>query len=61
MTNDLKKPTRAKRYQLIREMPANLERFFFFLWVAETKLTQVHLGPAITKCEVHPDVELKVK
>ena len=39
-------------------MPENLKNIPK-LW-CESKVTQVHLGPAVTKYEVYPDVGVKV-
>ncbi|WP_071395279.1 FtsK/SpoIIIE family DNA translocase [Bacillus tuaregi] len=46
-------------YALIQENAAKLERTFQSFGVKAT-VTQVHLGPAVTKYEVHPDVGVKV-
>lgn len=46
-------------YKLIHDNAAKLERTFQSFGV-KAKVTQVHLGPAVTKYEVHPDVGVKV-
>lgn len=46
-------------YELIHANAAKLERTFLSFGV-KAKVTQVHLGPAVTKYEVHPDVGVKV-
>lgn len=46
-------------YELIHANAAKLERTFQSFGV-KAKVTQVHLGPAVTKYEVHPDVGVKV-
>ncbi len=46
-------------YALIHENAAKLERTFQSFGVKAT-VTQVHLGPAVTKYEVHPDAGVKV-
>ena len=46
-------------YALIHENAAKLERTFQSFGV-KAKVTQVHLGPAVTKYEVHPDAGVKV-
>ena len=46
-------------YALIHENAAKLERTFQSFGV-KANVTQVHLGPAVTKYEVHPDVGVKV-
>ena len=46
-------------YDLIHENAAKLERTFQSFGVKAT-VTQVHLGPAVTKYEVHPDAGVKV-
>ena len=58
----LKLPTHTDQsgeYQLIHANAAKLERTFQSFGV-KAKVTQVHLGPAVTKYEVHPDVGVKV-
>ncbi|MDQ0214241.1 S-DNA-T family DNA segregation ATPase FtsK/SpoIIIE [Oikeobacillus pervagus] len=58
----LKRPKhtdQSKEYQLIHENAAKLERTFQSFGV-KANVTQVHLGPAVTKYEVHPDVGVKV-
>ncbi|WP_419394351.1 DNA translocase FtsK [Cytobacillus praedii] len=46
-------------YELIHANAAKLERTFQSFGV-KARVTQVHLGPAVTKYEVHPDVGVKV-
>lgn len=46
-------------YELIHANAAKLERTFQSFGV-KAKVTQVHLGPAVTKYEVHPDIGVKV-
>ena len=47
------KRIKANEYQLIHANAAKLERTFQSFGV-KAKVTQVHLGPAVTKYEVHP-------
>ena len=54
-----KKTDQSNEYQLIHANAAKLERTFQSFGV-KAKVTQVHLGPAVTKYEVHPDVGVKV-
>ncbi|PLT34543.1 DNA translocase FtsK [Bacillus sp. V5-8f] len=54
-----KKADQSGEYRLINENAAKLERTFHSFGV-KAKVTQVHLGPAVTKYEVHPDVGVKV-
>ncbi|WP_411739772.1 DNA translocase FtsK [Peribacillus sp. S4] len=54
-----KKNDQSGEYQLIHENAAKLERTFHSFGV-KARVTQVHLGPAVTKYEVHPDVGVKV-
>lgn len=54
-----KKTDQSKEYRLIHENAAKLERTFQSFGV-KAKVTQVHLGPAVTKYEVHPDIGVKV-
>ncbi|WP_071459501.1 FtsK/SpoIIIE family DNA translocase [Bacillus massilinigeriensis] len=49
----------SSEYELIHANAAKLERTFQSFGV-KAKVTQVHLGPAVTKYEVHPDVGVKV-
>ncbi|EDL63985.1 FtsK/SpoIIIE family DNA translocase [Bacillus sp. SG-1] len=49
----------SNEYQLIHANAAKLERTFQSFGV-KAKVTQVHLGPAVTKYEVHPDTGVKV-
>lgn len=46
-------------YELIHANAAKLERTFQSFGV-KARVTQVHLGPSVTKYEVHPDVGVKV-
>lgn len=54
-----KKTDQSGEYQLIHENAAKLERTFASFGV-KAKVTQVYLGPAVTKYEVHPAVGVKV-
>ena len=45
-------------YKMIHENAAKLEKTFQSFGVKAT-VTQVHLGPAVTKYEVHPDAGVK--
>jgi DNA segregation ATPase FtsK/SpoIIIE, S-DNA-T family len=54
-----KQTDQSNEYQLIHANAAKLERTFQSFGV-KAKVTQVHLGPAVTKYEVHPDVGVKV-
>ncbi|MED4884273.1 FtsK/SpoIIIE family DNA translocase [Bacillus smithii] len=54
-----KKTDQSNEYRLIHENAAKLERTFQSFGV-KAKVTQVHLGPAVTKYEVHPDIGVKV-
>ncbi|MBD3109383.1 DNA translocase FtsK [Bacillus sp. AGMB 02131] len=53
------KSDQTKEYKRIHENAAKLERTFSSFGV-NAKVTQVHLGPAVTKYEVHPAVGVKV-
>ncbi|TYS16229.1 DNA translocase FtsK [Rossellomorea vietnamensis] len=58
----LARPTQtdqSNEYQMIHANAAKLERTFQSFGV-KAKVTQVHLGPAVTKYEVHPDTGVKV-
>ncbi|MEC1377568.1 DNA translocase FtsK [Heyndrickxia oleronia] len=58
----LKRPKatdQSREYNLIHANAAKLERTFQSFGV-KARVTQVHLGPAVTKYEVHPDVGVKV-
>lgn len=60
--NLLKLPNKTDQsgeYELIHANAAKLERTFQSFGV-KARVTQVHLGPAVTKYEVHPDVGVKV-
>lgn len=54
-----KKTDQSGEYQLIHDNTAKLERTFNSFGV-KAKVTQVYLGPAVTKYEVHPAVGVKV-
>lgn len=49
----------SSEYQLIHENAAKLEKTFQSFGVKAT-VTQVHLGPSVTKYEVHPSAGVKV-
>jgi DNA segregation ATPase FtsK/SpoIIIE, S-DNA-T family len=49
----------ASEYEKIHANAAKLERTFQSFGV-KARVTQVHIGPAVTKYEVHPDVGVKV-
>ncbi|MEH7109621.1 FtsK/SpoIIIE family DNA translocase [Bacillus sp. JJ1764] len=53
------KTDQSGEYELINKNAAKLERTFQSFGV-KARVTQVHLGPAVTKYEVHPDVGVKV-
>ncbi|WP_428908605.1 DNA translocase FtsK [Niallia sp. Krafla_26] len=60
--NLLKKPPHTDQsgeYKMIHENAAKLERTFQSFGV-KANVTQVHLGPAVTKYEVHPSAGVKV-
>ncbi|KIL73629.1 DNA translocase FtsK [Bacillus badius] len=54
-----KQTDQSREYKQIHANAAKLERTFHSFGV-KAKVTQVHLGPAVTKYEVHPDVGVKV-
>ncbi|WP_066320694.1 DNA translocase FtsK [Bacillus sp. FJAT-29814] len=54
-----KKTDQSGEFELINKNAAKLERTFQSFGV-KARVTQVHLGPAVTKYEVHPDVGVKV-
>ncbi|MGN1400386.1 MAG: DNA translocase FtsK [Bacillus sp. (in: firmicutes)] len=54
-----KKMDQSGEYKRIHDNAAKLERTFSSFGV-NAKVTQVHLGPAVTKYEVHPAVGVKV-
>lgn len=54
-----KQSDQTAEYKRIHENAAKLERTFTSFGV-NAKVTQVHLGPAVTKYEVHPAVGVKV-
>ncbi|MGG5252891.1 DNA translocase FtsK [Neobacillus sp. SM06] len=54
-----KKADQSGEYEMIHANAAKLERTFQSFGV-KARVTQVHLGPAVTKYEVHPDVGVKV-
>ncbi|WP_404409263.1 DNA translocase FtsK [Jeotgalibacillus malaysiensis] len=49
----------SSEYKAIQKNASKLEKTFQSFGV-RAKVTQVHLGPAVTKYEVHPDVGVKV-
>ncbi|MDQ0412445.1 FtsK/SpoIIIE family DNA translocase [Mesobacillus stamsii] len=53
------KTDQSGEYELIHANAAKLERTFHSFGV-KARVTQVHLGPAVTKYEVYPDVGVKV-
>lgn len=58
----LKRPRstdQSNEYKVIHKNAAKLERTFQSFGV-KARVTQVHLGPAVTKYEVHPDTGVKV-
>jgi len=59
LLNQPKLTDQSGEYALIQENAAKLERTFQSFGV-KASVTQVHLGPAVTKYEVHPDVGVKV-
>ena len=54
-----KKADQSGEYELINTNAEKLESTFKSFGV-KARVTQVHLGPAVTKYEVHPDVGVKV-
>lgn len=54
-----KKTDQSGEYELVHANAAKLERTFQSFGV-KARVTQVHIGPAVTKYEVHPDVGVKV-
>ena len=54
-----RKADQSGEYEQIHANAAKLERTFQSFGV-KARVTQVHLGPAVTKYEVHPDVGVKV-
>jgi DNA segregation ATPase FtsK/SpoIIIE, S-DNA-T family len=54
-----KKTDQSGEFKLINDNAAKLERTFNSFGV-KARVTQVHLGPAVTKYEVNPDVGVKV-
>ncbi|KMY53668.1 cell division protein FtsK [Bacillus sp. FJAT-27231] len=54
-----KQTDQSREYKQIHANAAKLERTFQSFGV-KAKVTQVHLGPAVTKYEVHPDIGVKV-
>ncbi|WP_139891215.1 MULTISPECIES: DNA translocase FtsK [unclassified Bacillus (in: firmicutes)] len=54
-----KKADQSGEYELIHTNAEKLESTFKSFGV-KARVTQVHLGPAVTKYEVHPDVGVKV-
>jgi S-DNA-T family DNA segregation ATPase FtsK/SpoIIIE len=59
LLNMPKKTDQSGEYEQIHANAAKLERTFQSFGV-KARVTQVHLGPAVTKYEVHPDVGVKV-
>ncbi|MFS0782239.1 DNA translocase FtsK [Bacillus sp. 1P06AnD] len=59
LLHSAKKSDQTREYKRIHENAAKLERTFTSFGV-NAKVTQVHLGPAVTKYEVHPAVGVKV-
>ncbi|WP_053366223.1 FtsK/SpoIIIE family DNA translocase [Bacillus sp. FJAT-27245] len=59
LLNVPRKSDQSREYELIHANAAKLERTFNSFGV-KARVTQVHLGPAVTKYEVHPDVGVKV-
>ncbi|MFD2443580.1 DNA translocase FtsK [Bacillus sp. CGMCC 1.16607] len=57
--NQPRQTDQSGEYELIHANAAKLERTFQSFGV-KARVTQVHLGPAVTKYEVHPDVGVKV-
>lgn len=54
-----KQTDQSNEYELVHANAAKLERTFQSFGV-KARVTQVHIGPAVTKYEVHPDVGVKV-
>lgn len=54
-----KQTDQSGEYELVHANAAKLERTFQSFGV-KARVTQVHIGPAVTKYEVHPDVGVKV-
>ncbi|GAA0332277.1 DNA translocase SpoIIIE [Bacillus carboniphilus] len=54
-----KQSDQSGEYELIHANAAKLERTFQSFGV-KAKVTQVHIGPAVTKYEVYPDIGVKV-
>ncbi|WAA13549.1 FtsK/SpoIIIE family DNA translocase [Fervidibacillus halotolerans] len=59
LLNPPKQADQSSEYDLIHANAAKLERTFQSFGV-KARVTQVHIGPAVTKYEVHPDVGVKV-
>ncbi|WAA11253.1 DNA translocase FtsK [Fervidibacillus albus] len=59
LLNHPKQADQSNEYDLIHANAAKLERTFQSFGV-KARVTQVHIGPAVTKYEVHPDVGVKV-
>ncbi len=59
LLKSVKQSDQTTEYKRIHENAAKLERTFTSFGV-NAKVTQVHLGPAVTKYEVHPAVGVKV-
>ncbi|WP_243354336.1 DNA translocase FtsK [Bacillus litorisediminis] len=54
-----KQSDQSGEYEFVHANAAKLERTFQSFGV-KAKVTQVHIGPAVTKYEVHPDIGVKV-
>lgn len=54
-----KQTGQSNEYELVHANAAKLERTFQSFGV-KARVTQVHIGPAVTKYEVHPDIGVKV-
>jgi S-DNA-T family DNA segregation ATPase FtsK/SpoIIIE len=54
-----KQTDQSNEYEFVHSNAAKLERTFQSFGV-KARVTQVHIGPAVTKYEVHPDIGVKV-
>lgn len=54
-----KQTDQSNEYEFVHANAAKLERTFQSFGV-KARVTQVHIGPAVTKYEVHPDIGVKV-
>jgi len=54
-----KQADQSNEYEFVHSNAAKLERTFQSFGV-KARVTQVHIGPAVTKYEVHPDIGVKV-